>query len=97
MQIFYTRYANYRRNQIVNEYSGLKDKIYSLEKVIKSKPTIVKSELGCIQIPYINKKVEVLCRGVSVILSSKIIFPNMLHIYFVSIEDNIWIIDVILE
>lgn len=97
MQIFYTQYANDRKERILNEYSCLANKISSLEKAIKSKPTIVKSELGSILIPDRNEKAEILCRQVSVVLSSKIIFPNMLHIYFIRLGEDIWIMDVIFE
>lgn len=97
MKIFYTRYADSRKNEILKEYSGLTNKIVSLEKVIKNSPTIVKSELVSISIPNESKKVDIFYRSYMPVLSSKIIIGNILYLYFIVYKDNIWIIDVILD
>ena len=97
MQVFYTRYADNRKKEILNEYGCLANNISSLEKAIKAKPTIVKSELGSILIPDKNKEVDILYRSYSPVLSSKIVIGCVLYLYFIAYEDNIWIINVIFE
>lgn len=97
MQIFYSQYANDRKERILNEYSCLENKISSLEKAIKSKPTIVKSELGSILIPNKNKRINILYRSYTPILSSKVVIGAVLYLYFIVYEDKIWVIDVIFE
>ena len=95
MQIFYSQYANDRKEKILNEYGCLANNISSLEKAIKSKPTIVKSELGSILVS--NKKVIICYRSYSPVLSSKIVIGCILYLYFIVYKDNIWVIDVIFE
>lgn len=97
MQIFYSQYANDRKEKILNEYGCLANNIFSLEKVIKKSPTIVKSELGSILIPNEDKEVNICYRSYSPVLSNKIIIGCILYLYFIVYKDNIWVIDVILE
>lgn len=97
MKIFYSQYANDRKEKILNEYGCLANNISSLEKVIKKSLTIVKSELDSILIPNEDKEVNICYRSYSPVLSNKIIIGCILYLYFIVYKDNIWVIDVIFE